>query len=90
MRPHLKKSINQAYLESGTYDQIVKHLERRMELNGFEADEPLVKIQLTVTKNSQNGEEPNKTANEKTKTQTPKTVPTKTLKSASTKTKSKC
>ena len=38
MPPHLKKSINQAYLENGTYDQIVKHLEREMELNGLEAD----------------------------------------------------
>ena len=33
MPPHLKKSINQAYLENGTYDQIVKHLEREMELD---------------------------------------------------------
>ena len=30
MPPQLKKSINQAYLENGTYDQIVKHLEREM------------------------------------------------------------
>ena len=48
--PHLKKSINQAYLENGTYDQIVKHLEREMELNCLEADEPSVKTQMTVTK----------------------------------------
>ena len=47
---HLKKSINQAYLENGTYDQILKHLEREMELNGLEADEHLVKTQMTVTK----------------------------------------
>ena len=26
--PHLKKSINQAHLENGTYEQIVTHLER--------------------------------------------------------------
>ena len=26
--PHLKKSINQARLENGTYEQIVTHLER--------------------------------------------------------------
>ena len=45
---HLKKSINQAYLENGTYEQIVKHLDREMELNGHEADEPLVKTQVTV------------------------------------------
>ena len=28
MPPHLKKSINQAHLENGTYEQIVSHLER--------------------------------------------------------------
>ena len=28
MPPHLKKSINQAHLENGTYEQIVTHLER--------------------------------------------------------------
>ena len=28
MPPHLTKSINQAYLENGTYDQIVKHISR--------------------------------------------------------------
>ena len=80
MPPHLKKSINQAYLENGTYDQIVKHLEREMELNGLEADEPLVKTQMSATKKEQNAEKTNKKQNEKAKTQTPKTVPNKTLK----------
>ena len=28
MPPHLKKSISQAHLENGTYEQIVSHLER--------------------------------------------------------------
>ena len=28
MPPHLNKSINQAHLENGTYEQIVSHLER--------------------------------------------------------------
>ena len=51
MPPHLKISINQAYLENGTYEQIVRHhLEQEMELNGLEADEPLVKTQMTVDK----------------------------------------
>ena len=80
MPPHLKKSINQAYLENGTYDQIVKHLEREMELNGLEADEPLVKTQMTATKKEENNEKTNKKQNEKTKKQTAKTVPDKTLK----------
>ena len=80
MPPHLKKSINQAYLENGTYDQIVKHLEREMELNGLEADETLVKTQMTATKKEENNEKTNKKQNEKTKKQTAKTVPDKTLK----------
>ena len=37
MPPHLKKSINKAHLENGTYEQIVSHLERELELNGLEA-----------------------------------------------------
>ena len=38
---HLKKSINQAPLENGTYEQILSHLERELELNGLEAPEEL-------------------------------------------------
>ena len=34
--PHLRKSINQAHLENGTYEQIVTHLERELELNSLE------------------------------------------------------
>ena len=30
MPPHLKKSINRAHLENGTYEQIVSHLEREL------------------------------------------------------------
>ena len=36
MPPHRKKSINQAHLENGTYEQIVTHLERELELNSLE------------------------------------------------------
>ena len=39
--PHLKKSQNQAQLENGTYEQIVTHLERELELNGLEAPDEL-------------------------------------------------
>ena len=56
MPPHLKKSINHAYLENGTYEQIVRHLEREMELNGLVADEPLVKTQMTVVKQQSNSQ----------------------------------
>ena len=41
MTPHLKKSINQAHLENGTYEQIVSHLERELELNGLEAPDEM-------------------------------------------------
>ena len=41
MPPHLKKSINQALLENGTYEQIVSHLERELELNGLEAPDEM-------------------------------------------------
>ena len=48
MPPHLKKSINQAHLENGTYEQIVSHLERELELNGLEApDEMQLKTDAT-------------------------------------------
>ena len=40
MPPHLKKSINQAHLENGTYEQIVTHLRWEIELNSLQyADE---------------------------------------------------
>ena len=41
MPPNLKKLINQAHLENGTYEQIVTHLEREIELNGLEAPDEL-------------------------------------------------
>ena len=41
MPPHLKKSVNQAHPENGTYEQIVTHLERELELNGLEAPDEL-------------------------------------------------
>ena len=36
MPPQLKKSIDQAQLENGTYEQIVTRLERELELNSLE------------------------------------------------------
>ena len=41
MPPDLKKSINQAHLENGTYEQIVTHLERELELKGLEAPDEI-------------------------------------------------
>ena len=41
MPPHLKKSINQAQLKNGTYEHILTHLEKEVELNGLEAPDEL-------------------------------------------------
>ena len=46
--PHLKRSLNLAYLENGTYDQIVAHLERELELSGLESDGELTIPTMTA------------------------------------------
>ena len=61
MPPHLKKSINQAHLESGTYEQIVTHIERELELNILEyPDETQMN---TVPHKQQNEGNPDKVGN---------------------------
>ena len=61
--PELKKSVNNAYLENGTYDQIIKHIEREMELNGLVSDEPLVKT-MSATKTNENHKDKQKPKNQ--------------------------
>ena len=46
--PHLKRSLNLALLENGTYDQIVAHLERELELSGLENDGELTIPTMTA------------------------------------------
>ena len=53
MPPLLKKSINQAQLEKGRYEQIVTHLENDLELNCLEAPDEL--HTNTVSHNTKNG-----------------------------------
>ena len=48
LSPHLKQSLNLACLENGTYDQIVAHLERELELSGLENDGELTKPTMTA------------------------------------------
>ena len=58
--PHLKRSLNLAYLENGTYDQIVAHLERELELSGFENNGELTIPTMTAVPpndNKQNTEQ---------------------------------
>ena len=59
--PYLRKSINQAHLENGTYEQIVSHLERELELNGLEAPDEMPIITVTQQAPQQNSNKPRPT-----------------------------
>ena len=61
MPPHLKKSINQAHLENGTYERIVSHLERELELNGLEAPDEMQLNTVMQQDTQQNPEKPKPT-----------------------------
>ena len=58
MPPHLKNSINQAHLENGTYEQIVSHLERELQLNGLEAPDEMPINTVTQQAPQQNSNKP--------------------------------
>ena len=50
--PHMKRSLNLAYLENGTYDQKVAHLEKELEFSGLENDgEPTIPTMTAVPPN---------------------------------------
>ena len=59
--PHLKKLINQAHLEYGTYELIVSHLEKEVELKGLEAPDELQINTVTQQATQQNSEKPKPT-----------------------------
>ena len=50
--PKLKRSVNMARLENGSYDEIVAHLERELELNALEEsdDLPIATMSSSTTK----------------------------------------
>ena len=59
--PPLRRSHKIAYLENGSYDQIVAHLERKLELSGLENDGKMSKPTMTAVQpndNQQNTEQP--------------------------------
>ena len=45
--PKLKRSVNMARLENGSYDEIVAHLERELELNALEESDDLPMASMT-------------------------------------------
>ena len=59
--PHLKKSFNQVHMENGTYEQIVSHLERQLELNGLEASDEMPINTVTQQASQQNSKRPRPT-----------------------------
>ena len=61
MPPNLKKSINQAHLENGTYEQIVSHPKRELELNGLEAPDEMPINTVTQQAPQQNSNKPRPT-----------------------------
>ena len=71
------KTINQEYLVNGTYEKVVQHSDLQMELNGLEADEILVKNQMTVVKQQPTSNTPQnyqKQQNQRHKLQTPSPI----------------
>ena len=61
MSPHLKKSVNEAHLENNTFEQIVTHFERELELNGLEAPDELQTISLNQQATNTNADRPKPT-----------------------------
>ena len=61
MPPHLKKSINQAHLQNGKYEQNVSHLKRELKLNGLEAPDELQRNTVTQQATQQNPGKPKRT-----------------------------
>ena len=57
MTPYLKKWINQAHLENGTYEQFVSHLERDLELIGLEDSDEMQINTVTQQASEQNTEQ---------------------------------
>ena len=61
LSPHLKKAINQAHLEYGTYEQIFTHLERELELNVLEAPDEIQIITVSQQPTNTNADRPKPT-----------------------------
>ena len=70
MPPFLKKSTNQAHLENTTYEQIVTHLEKELELNGLEAPDELQIITANQQPTNNNADRPKLTCYHCKKTKT--------------------
>ena len=61
--PHLRRSINVAYLENEPHDIRLNHLERGLELSGFEMDEEFFTTTMTTTTAAVNKQTPKEMPN---------------------------
>ena len=61
MPPNLKQLINHAYLENGTSGQIVSHLEKKLDVNGFKAPDERQINTVTQQATKPNPEKPKST-----------------------------
>ena len=62
--PHLKKSKNQAHLQNGTYEQILTHLERELQLNCLEAPDELQINNVSQQPTNNNADRPKPTCHQ--------------------------
>ena len=70
MLPHVKKSINQVHLKKDPYEQVIRNLERELQLNGFEPrDEPEI-YTMSLYAAKPNSEKPKLTCHHCRKTKT--------------------
>ena len=62
MPTHLKRVLNQARLETESYDMMVQHLEREMELNGLLAPNKtnITRVHQIEVRETQQGPNPRK------------------------------
>ena len=58
--PHLKRSLNIAYLENGTYDQIVANLEKELDFTDLGNDGKLTIPTMTAVPQNENQQTVNK------------------------------
>ena len=62
MLPHHKKSINQAHLETGLFEQIVSRVEKELDLNRLEAPDDLQINTVTQKQHNNTQKNPNQLA----------------------------
>ena len=74
MPPNLKKIISRAHLENGTYEQIVTHLERELQLNSLEYPDEIQMNTVTHKQQVEDNKDNSWKINSDTKDSNPKNI----------------